>query len=142
MPTVTHKQERISDVGQVESSTDQQDMDEEMYDEDWAAKQIDNLVTLSNLPSSRWQHLLKLDVIKVNQIKSCTPIFERGGCHMLIFWFSGEKQAAQPGGQASVGSLFSADCAHLERRAEVRPAYRQRARRHVQPPPHLCSCRL
>ena len=71
MPTVTHKQERISDVGQVESSTtDQQDIDEEMYDDDWAAKQIDNLVTLSNLPSSRWQHLLKLDVIKVNQIKS------------------------------------------------------------------------
>ena len=66
MPTVTHKQERISDVGQVESRADQQDVDEEMYDEDWAAKQIDNLVTLSNLPSSRWQHLLKLDVIKVN----------------------------------------------------------------------------
>ena len=42
--------------------------DEEMeyeLDEDWAAKQIDNLITLSNLPSSRWQHLLKLDVIKV-----------------------------------------------------------------------------
>ena len=85
MPTVTHKQERISDVGQVESSTDEQDIDEEMYDEDWAAKQIDNLVTLSNLPSSRWQHLLKLDVIKVNQIKSCTHILERGGCHDVHF---------------------------------------------------------
>ena len=45
--------------------------DEEMeyeLDEDWAAKQIDNLITLSNLPSSRWQHLLKLDVIKVCSI--------------------------------------------------------------------------
>ena len=69
MPTVTHKQERISDGGQVETSQQTEtegDPDEEMYDEDWAAKQIDNLVTLSNLPSSRWQHLLKLDVIKVS----------------------------------------------------------------------------
>ena len=66
MPTVEHQQERISDGGQVEITTDEGgEADEEMYDEDWASKQIDNLVTLSNLPSSRWQHLLKLDVIKV-----------------------------------------------------------------------------
>ena len=66
MPTVTHKQEHILDGGQVrkdEPAVD--DEDQEMYDEDWEAKQIEQLVTLSNLPSSRWQHLLKLDVIKV-----------------------------------------------------------------------------
>ena len=69
MPTVTQTQDRISDSCEVTATTPGEEVkDEEMeyeLDEDWAAKQIDNLITLSNLPSSRWQHLLKLDVIKV-----------------------------------------------------------------------------
>merc|ERR1712029_175347 len=43
------------------------------YEEDWEAKQIEQLVTLSNLPSSRWQHLLKLDVIKARN-KPLNPV--------------------------------------------------------------------
>ena len=68
MPTVTQTQDRISDSCEVTATAPGEEVkDEEMeyeLDEDWA-KQIDNLITLSNLPSSRWQHLLKLDVIKV-----------------------------------------------------------------------------
>ena len=67
MPTVTQTQDRISDSCEVTSGGEIKEEEEMEYelDADWAAKQINNLITLSNLPSSRWQHLLKLDVIKV-----------------------------------------------------------------------------
>jgi len=66
MPTVTHGQEHLEEEGDDDKKDDieKSEDDEEMYDADWAAKQIGGLITLSNLPTSRWQHLLKLDVIK------------------------------------------------------------------------------
>ena len=61
MPTVLCGQDDMEPDNEYETAHDE---DQEMYDEDWTAKQIGQLVTLSNLPASRWQHLLNLDVIK------------------------------------------------------------------------------
>merc|ERR1712020_282389 len=73
MPSIkTNQGEIISsweDGDQVQNikEEDPMELDDDIKPEDselWISKQIGRLVTLANLPTSRWQNLLNLDVIK------------------------------------------------------------------------------
>ena len=68
MPSIQTNQQEIKMLGdEVKEEDNAMELDDEMQIEDsdkWIQKQIGRLATLANLPTSRWQNLLHLDIIK------------------------------------------------------------------------------
>merc|ERR1712020_795683 len=68
MPSIQTNQQEIKMLGdEVKEEENAMELDDEMQLEDnekWISKQIGRLATLANLPTSRWQNLLNLDIIK------------------------------------------------------------------------------
>ena len=67
MPSIKANQGEIASPSDEISEDDAMDLDDDIVLEDnekWISKQIGRLATLANLPTSRWQNLLNLDVIK------------------------------------------------------------------------------
>ena len=62
MPTVKHAQEEILSGAMEQMEMEEQEMEE--MEESWNLSQIQDLVTLANLPPARWQNLHNLEVIK------------------------------------------------------------------------------
>ena len=67
MPSIKANQGEIGIESDETNDVDDMEIDDDIKLEDsekWIAKQIGRLATLANLPTSRWQNLLNLDVIK------------------------------------------------------------------------------
>merc|ERR1712038_1089792 len=67
MPSIKANQGEIGTATEEINEEGAMDIDDEIKLEDsekWIAKQIGRLATLANLPTSRWQNLLNLDIIK------------------------------------------------------------------------------
>lgn len=72
MPTVKQSQEEI--LAGALDSMDIDDVKEDEEIEEWDVAQVhDDMVTLANLPESRWQNLLHLDVIKARNKPKAAP---------------------------------------------------------------------